>query len=86
MENSNITTLHEYERNIEYLKINIKHGGLVKINEDMLNLFAYYLHIISFRGQGLARRKVLPKTNFERCRLSRARTTHCSKVARKYGM
>jgi hypothetical protein len=37
MENSNITTLDEYERNIEYMKINIKHGGLVKINEDTIN-------------------------------------------------
>jgi len=56
MENSNITTLDEYERNIEYLKINIKDGGLMKINEentsDILNmLFTFkdvstvYLHM-----------------------------------------
>lgn len=37
MENSNITTLDEYERNIEYLKTNIKDGGLMKINEDTIN-------------------------------------------------
>lgn len=37
MENSNITTLDEYEKNIEYLKINIKYGGLVKINEETIN-------------------------------------------------
>lgn len=34
MENSNIITFDEYERNIEYLKTNIKDGGLVKINEE----------------------------------------------------
>lgn len=37
MENSNITTLDEYEKKIEYLKINIKYGGLVKINEETIN-------------------------------------------------
>ena len=37
MENSNIITFHEYERNIEYLKTNIKDGGLVKINEENIS-------------------------------------------------
>jgi hypothetical protein len=37
MENSNIITFHEYERNVEYLKTNIKDGGLVKINEENIN-------------------------------------------------
>lgn len=57
MENSsNIITHDKYERNIEYLKTNIKDGGLMKINEentsDILNmLFTFkdvstdYLHM-----------------------------------------
>lgn len=56
MENGNIITFDEYERNIEYLKTNIKDGGLMKINEentsDILNmLFTFkdvstdYLHM-----------------------------------------
>lgn len=56
MENGNIITFDEYERNIEYLKTNIKDGGLIKINEentsDILNmLFTFkdvstdYLHM-----------------------------------------
>jgi hypothetical protein len=56
MENGNIITFGEYERNIEYLKTKIKDGGLMKINEentsDILNmLFTFkdvssdYLHM-----------------------------------------
>ena len=37
MEKDNIITIDEYERNIEYLKINIKDDDLIKINKDVVH-------------------------------------------------